>query len=279
MKIEEGKYYRRRNGLVLGPTERNNDEDYPFRVNNDSYTVNGCFHSNSKESGLDLISEVFVSDRDIKELNLSALIPGIEKLTQKVSVIQDAVTDIVSLLSKIVKDSIKADELRVDLAKTIPPVKSFAVYEPELDDVPFVLSLKKGEYYKRRDGKIVGPVEYSGADGFFVDQDGYTMNGLVSELMAIEGAHTRDLVELVPDYEEEHEPIKKMGKSAEKPKDPKVVLYIGSYYLRKDGLIIGPLDYDDEEDLHFCLQDTYTSSGRCLENSSRSLVRQVTVKL
>ncbi len=67
MKIREGKYYRTRDGDVVGPMRRTKDQFwYNWRTLRllflHSWNENGVIFSSGAEHGLDLISEVYVSD-------------------------------------------------------------------------------------------------------------------------------------------------------------------------------------------------------------------------
>jgi hypothetical protein len=60
MKIEAGKYYRTRGGDVVGPMRR--AEDQSWYSQNHIWNENGGIFSSGVAHGLDLISEVYVSD-------------------------------------------------------------------------------------------------------------------------------------------------------------------------------------------------------------------------
>jgi hypothetical protein len=64
MKICEGAYYRTRDGYVVGPMRRSlaSIKDSPWYSNFNSWRVDGHFYKTGDEHGLDLISEVYVSD-------------------------------------------------------------------------------------------------------------------------------------------------------------------------------------------------------------------------
>jgi hypothetical protein len=65
MKIEEGKYYRARNGAIYGPMLHvKSPIRYPFRIAGVDYEwgVNGFYQSDLQPTQFDLISEVYVSD-------------------------------------------------------------------------------------------------------------------------------------------------------------------------------------------------------------------------
>ncbi len=63
MKLEVGKYYRRRDGKIVGPVEyKGNSTTYPFEVNGYIYTETGRFDVTCHASKLDLINEVIVED-------------------------------------------------------------------------------------------------------------------------------------------------------------------------------------------------------------------------
>jgi hypothetical protein len=65
MKIEAGRFYRARNGIIYGPIIRVSGKvRLPFRVENVAldWREDGFFQSDRLESEHDLISEVYVSD-------------------------------------------------------------------------------------------------------------------------------------------------------------------------------------------------------------------------
>jgi hypothetical protein len=63
MKIEEGKYYRTRDGQIVGPMQRRDHQSpYNWADLNHCWTDNGRFSLSPRENNYDLISEVYVSD-------------------------------------------------------------------------------------------------------------------------------------------------------------------------------------------------------------------------
>ena len=57
MKIEEGKYYRTRNGRKFGPMESSSSKTFPFQFEVITYTSDGFYHPASGASCFDLIAE------------------------------------------------------------------------------------------------------------------------------------------------------------------------------------------------------------------------------
>lgn len=59
MKLQLGKRYIGRNGLVTGPLENSGSEEYPFRdaESGRTYTGFGCYFTGNEKSDRDLISE------------------------------------------------------------------------------------------------------------------------------------------------------------------------------------------------------------------------------
>lgn len=60
MILQEGKYYRARNGRTYGPLVVHKESHQPFwcKITNESWTIKGNYRSNGAESKYDLISEV-----------------------------------------------------------------------------------------------------------------------------------------------------------------------------------------------------------------------------
>lgn len=58
LQIEEGKWYRRRDGQIVGPAERSGHPDYPWLVGNASHRNDGFRHDPADPDDLDLIEEV-----------------------------------------------------------------------------------------------------------------------------------------------------------------------------------------------------------------------------
>ena len=66
MKIEQGKFYRRRDGVVVGPIVRLHDTFWSWTVHTIAshpvWTLNGVKHPSGRDKGdWDLIEEVFVT--------------------------------------------------------------------------------------------------------------------------------------------------------------------------------------------------------------------------
>jgi hypothetical protein len=57
MKIERGKFYKRRDGEISGPMQENQNPDFPYSFDGDSYTEEGRYLL-GKENQWDLIEEV-----------------------------------------------------------------------------------------------------------------------------------------------------------------------------------------------------------------------------
>lgn len=60
MKLEAGKYYRRRDGVVVGPAQKLPYEglNFPYTLGEAVYTNEGCYYSTGVESRIDLVAEV-----------------------------------------------------------------------------------------------------------------------------------------------------------------------------------------------------------------------------
>lgn len=58
LRIKEGKWYRRRDGVVVGPARRSGLADYPWRVGVDAYTDSGRWYCLDQADAFDLIEEV-----------------------------------------------------------------------------------------------------------------------------------------------------------------------------------------------------------------------------
>ena len=60
MILQEGKYYRARNGVIYGPlvAHKKSRQTFLCKITNKSWTIKGNYYSNSAVSNYDLISEV-----------------------------------------------------------------------------------------------------------------------------------------------------------------------------------------------------------------------------
>ena len=60
MIIQEGRYYRARNGVIYGPLANHPESHQPFwcKITNEFWMKNGSYYSNGTNSNLDLLSEV-----------------------------------------------------------------------------------------------------------------------------------------------------------------------------------------------------------------------------
>jgi hypothetical protein len=58
MQIEKGKWYRRRDGEIVGPARFMDDTSYPWSVGPNIYTDKGCYFFHKEIYELDLVEEV-----------------------------------------------------------------------------------------------------------------------------------------------------------------------------------------------------------------------------
>jgi hypothetical protein len=56
MQIKEGKFYRRRDGKIVGPAEKSSKVEFPFRAGGHTYRANGFYYNGGDY--LDLVEEV-----------------------------------------------------------------------------------------------------------------------------------------------------------------------------------------------------------------------------
>jgi hypothetical protein len=66
MELEEGKRYLNRNGQIIGPVHKRDEEKaYPFIYKADIYTKNGRYFNDGQESQYDLVSE-YIEEKHMK---------------------------------------------------------------------------------------------------------------------------------------------------------------------------------------------------------------------